>query len=75
MATLLYCGRCPMCEQPSLLRVDDPETARKVTAWMKMPPGERPFIQDVFPQMSPGDREMILTGSHEACFDEAFPDE
>jgi hypothetical protein len=40
-----------------------------------MPDGSRQLIQDALPELTPGERELILTGSHEACFNTFFPDE
>jgi hypothetical protein len=33
------------------------------------------LIQDVFPDMSVNDREMLITGTHPACWDNLFPRE
>lgn len=30
------------------------------------------FVQEVFPQLSASDREILISGSHESCFDDAF---
>lgn len=30
------------------------------------------FIQDVFPDLTPAERELIKTGTHESCFDSLF---
>lgn len=32
-------------------------------------------IQDVFPDMSAGEREQLITGTHAACWDKVFPGE
>jgi hypothetical protein len=32
-------------------------------------------IQDVFPDMSVGEREVLITGIHPACWDKMFPGE
>jgi hypothetical protein len=29
-------------------------------------------IQDVFPELTPGQRELIVTGTHESCWDLLF---
>jgi hypothetical protein len=36
---------------------------------------EGELIQDVFPDMSVNDREMLITGTHPACWDKLFPGE
>lgn len=33
------------------------------------------FIQDAFPTLTPGEREQILNGTHDACFESMFPEE
>ena len=32
-------------------------------------------IQEVFPNMSAGEREVLITGTHPACWDKLFPEE
>jgi len=31
--------------------------------------GEGEFVQNVFPEMSPEDRELLISGTHPACWD------
>ena len=38
--------------------------------WDRWQNGE--LIQNVWPEMPPGRREQLISGTHEACFDEAF---
>jgi hypothetical protein len=33
------------------------------------------FVQDIWPNLSAADREIIISGSHDKCFDSAFPEE
>lgn len=33
------------------------------------------FIQNALPQLSAGDREQLLNGTHDACFKAMFPEE
>lgn len=33
------------------------------------------YIQDALPSLSAGDRQQLMTGTHDACFDNAFPEE
>lgn len=68
------CGTCWFCNEPADLAVDSPEMAAAVLDWIANR-HQRPHIQDAFPQLTAGEREMILNGSHEACFDAAFSDE
>jgi hypothetical protein len=54
------------CEKSSTISVD-------AKAYQKWQNGAK--VQDAFPNLSRGDREMIQTGIHSSCFDKAFPDE
>jgi hypothetical protein len=64
-------GHCPLCGKPSALEVE-PLLVSGVVAWLSMPSNTRPFVQTAFPNLSAGDREQLVTGCHEACFDETF---
>ena len=33
------------------------------------------YIQNAFPEMSMQDREILITGTHPACWDKLFPEE
>jgi hypothetical protein len=67
----ILCKQCPFCEEQSFLEVDE-QTAARIFEWIKDP---RPFVQDAFPDLSAGDREMLLTGTHDDCWNRMFPDE
>ena len=41
-----------------------------VTRWQ-----EGGLIQDCFPDMSASDREILISGTHPACWDKLFPEE
>lgn len=36
---------------------------------------KRKHIQDALPELSAGDREILISGTHDACFNETFPPE
>lgn len=55
--------RCPLCGETSLVEV--PEEGYKRYR-------EGAFVQDAFPELSVGERETIISGSHSKCFDDAF---
>jgi hypothetical protein len=59
-------ARCPLCLKRSVLDVDEV----KLLAWEK---GRH--IQDAFPELTEGQRELIKTGTHPACWDEMLGDE
>jgi hypothetical protein len=57
---------CTVCDEYELWVLD----RQLVERWRG---GE--LIQDVFPDMSVNDREMLITGTHPACWDKLFPAE
>lgn len=67
-------GTCMLCGKPGELELDVALAARAI-AWRRLPHARRPFIQNALPELTPGQREQLLNGSHEACFDKAFPPE
>lgn len=58
---------CSFCEQPSHV---NGVRAEGFAAWQY---GTK--IQHALPELSDGDRETLVSGCHESCFDEAFADE
>jgi hypothetical protein len=62
--TLAY--QCPLCQKPASVTVD----AERAKAWR----AGAGFVQDIFPDMSAGDREILISGAHDACFEETFAD-
>lgn len=66
MANVLFHTRpCIACgsETEMLLNAD------KFAAWQS-----GMFVQDVWPEMTPDERELLLTGIHANCWDEMFRD-
>ena len=57
---------CGVCDQYEVWSLD----REAVTRWQE---GET--IQDAFPDMSAGDREILISGTHAACWDKLFPGE
>jgi hypothetical protein len=57
---------CTLCGQYELWILD----RTSVLAWQA---GE--YIQRAFPTMSAADREVLITGTHPACWDKLFPEE
>jgi hypothetical protein len=54
---------CPECGKTSEMEVD-PDALRR---WQQ---GE--LIQNAFPNMTPNERELLVTGTHPACWDKIF---
>jgi hypothetical protein len=66
-------GTCPFCSKVNIIDVPD-ILVDKAVAFV----ADRykfGFVQDEFPTLSDGQREALVTHAHEACFDEAFPEE
>jgi hypothetical protein len=57
---------CCVCGEYEVWSLD----RQAVTRWQE---GEN--IQHVFPDMSAPDREILITGTHPACWDKLFPEE
>jgi hypothetical protein len=57
---------CTVCGKYELLSLD----RKAVESWRA---GE--YIQNAFPEMSMQDREVLITGTHPACWDKLFPEE
>ncbi len=62
--TVRFETRCMLCEKPNAL---DKLDAKAFDAWQA---GE--FAQDAFPGLSDSEREVLVSGSHAECFEEAF---
>lgn len=52
-----------------------PIPIEKWDRWLSLTPSERPHIQDYFPELTPDQREFILTGITPEEWDEAFNDD
>lgn len=65
MDTYTIHRRCPFCGE--LAHVTVP--GKGLWAWEH---GE--FVQVAFPDLNAEEREMVMTGTHGACWDEAFPE-
>jgi hypothetical protein len=58
--------RCFHCGQTSLIDLDED----RVQAWIG-----GSYVQDVFPEMSVGEREMLISGTHPECWEAIFSEE
>jgi hypothetical protein len=57
---------CLACKEYEVWSLD----REAVVRWQK---GD--LIQDCFPDMSASDREILISGTHPACWDKLFPEE
>lgn len=57
--------RCPICgkQHKVLVREED---------WELYNSPDRPHVQDIFPYLSPAERELLITGIDEECFNKMF---
>lgn len=58
---------CPRCHKI----VELPLKEAELLAWNS----KETFVQDQFPQLTPGQREMLLSGICEKCWNEIFPED
>ena len=64
MATITYVTpNCTVCEKSSSIDLDSEDIAR----WK-----EGSLIQDVWPDMTPEDREILISGTHPECWTALF---
>lgn len=65
-------GYCRLCGNPSEIEVPD-ELIKKVSYWQKYRYDHFvPLLQNYLPELSSGQRESLITGTHSSCFDGAF---
>ena len=64
--TVVKTRTCTVCDQYELWVLDSEAVAR----WQE---GE--YVDKAFPSMSAEEREMLITGTHPACWDKLFPKE
>lgn len=57
---------CPLCDEISEVMVEE----SGLEEWLN-----GALIQDALPDLTPGQRETLLSGCHEGCFDAAFREE
>lgn len=57
--------RCPICgkQHKVLVREED---------WELYNSPDRPHVQDIFPYLSPAERELLITGTDDECFNKMF---
>lgn len=61
MMILYTTDPCPNCDKSDEIELDEDA----VRAWKR-----GMYIQNAFPDMTPGQREQLITGIHEGCWDE-----
>lgn len=67
MATLsIQTPHCMVCGEQSLLFVEE----HQYNSWKS-----GTLIQNAFPNLTPDERELLMTGTHPKCWEEMFDDE
>lgn len=61
-------AQCPICgkQHKVLVREED---------WELYNSPDRPHVQDIFPYLSPAERELLITGIDDKCFHKMFEGE
>lgn len=59
---------CRMCKKTHTLKV-------RVEDYFIFDMPNRPHIQDIFPYLSPAERELLLSGTCNECWEKMFPPE
>lgn len=59
---------CRMCKKTHTLKV-------RVEDYLTFDSPNRPLIQEVFPYLSPAERELLISGTCEECWKKLFPPE
>lgn len=66
---------CPLCLKESSIVVDEERYERFIEGQRMREPVAVSGVQVLFPELTAGEREMLISGSHEECFDKAFAPE
>lgn len=61
---------CRMCNEFSHIPMTEEQEAE-----LNKPRAERMFMQDIFPELSVGDRELLISGTCSKCWDKLFPED
>lgn len=68
MSTVTYTTRpCVVCHESTDMEIP----ADGFDAWKD----RGLYVQDAFPEMSPDEREMLISGTHPACWEALFAEE
>lgn len=62
----VFTNICIVCGGRNIITVE----ADKYNLWRN-----KEYIQNVWPELAPGLREMMINGTHSACFEKLFPPE
>lgn len=66
-ASWRFRATCPLCGKPAEVR----GIRKSAYDWWR----RGAFVQVAFPDLTAGEREILVSGTHGGCFDAAFPEE
>lgn len=66
MTVAVECARCPVCGEAETVFVADAAYDRWVSGAL---------VQDAFPELAVDVRELLVSGTHPACWDSLFADD
>ena len=61
---LVTCMPCPHCHKSAQVHISRPQFRRLVCS--------NDYVQDIFPEWSAQDRELLISGMHPVCWTELF---
>ena len=64
----IVCGRCQICGKRTVMTVNS-KMAKRIADWAST---GITSVQVAFPDLNADQREMLISGTHPACFDNAF---
>jgi hypothetical protein len=67
MSVTIITPECPLCFEGGTITVNADQ-------WQKYANGSA-LVQDAFPDMTPDDREMLISGTHASCWEVLWIDE
>ena len=76
VTAVTYTGTVAVCETKACMICQRKGTVEvPIAEWRAWDNGNGSLIQNAMPSVSIADREMLMTGTHDECWDEIFEDE
>ena len=67
-------GKCLFCGRDAVITTDV-DTAHRIVMWLTTPRAHREHVQFAFPGLPAAEREMMISGTHDTCFNDVFGDD
>jgi len=68
MPTITVTKTCIACGKPASVEVDSERYNLWVEGRRMQAPSRTHSVQAIFPEMSPSDREILISGTHDECW-------